>query len=236
MSESDNVSEIIEVYDIKDLKLKSKERIWYKITHEYYSNLNIKYINIMVSIVEQDSRISLRLLEWVITKYSLKMNICYFLKLKDESGNETGKLSSEKINLHISYKSQLRSFKKKNFDPFRRRADQKFLYKFKNGKRLPTTIGQLNFFKWAISNDVIDYVMENYDALSSKMIMSKLADKKKKNNKSTSESSDIIDKSEASNASSGGNDESTEKASSIVKSETASELNKNNKRIFVSFD
>jgi hypothetical protein len=32
-----------------------------------------------------------------------------------------------------------------------------------------TTIGQLNFFKWAILNKVVDYIVENYDAITQDM-------------------------------------------------------------------
>jgi hypothetical protein len=30
---------------------------------------------------------------------------------------------------------------------------------------METTIGQLNFFKWAIENRIIDYITENYDMI-----------------------------------------------------------------------
>ena len=32
-----------------------------------------------------------------------------------------------------------------------------------------TTIGQLNFFKWAIENKILDYIEENYDTIENDM-------------------------------------------------------------------
>jgi hypothetical protein len=34
---------------------------------------------------------------------------------------------------------------------------------------METTIGQLNFFKWAIENRIIDYITENYVAIEQDM-------------------------------------------------------------------
>jgi len=34
---------------------------------------------------------------------------------------------------------------------------------------METTIGQLNFFKWAIENDIIDYIRTNYEMIESDM-------------------------------------------------------------------
>jgi hypothetical protein len=34
---------------------------------------------------------------------------------------------------------------------------------------METTIGQLNFFKWALDNNIIDYIKNNYDAIECDM-------------------------------------------------------------------
>jgi hypothetical protein len=34
---------------------------------------------------------------------------------------------------------------------------------------METTIGQLNFFKWAIENKIVDYIVQNYDAIENDM-------------------------------------------------------------------
>ena len=39
----------------------------------------------------------------------------------------------------------------------------------KEDTHIQTTIGQLNFFKWALENDVIKYIQENYDKIEADM-------------------------------------------------------------------
>jgi hypothetical protein len=65
----------------------------------------------------------------------------------------------KKINLYLDYRSQLKSFKKINFDSFRRH--DRITYISNKGTSIETTIGQLNFFKWAFTNNVITYAVEN---------------------------------------------------------------------------
>ena len=62
------------------------------------------------------------------------------------------------FNVYNSYKSQLKAYSKKRFDPFCRRERIETLI---NNIYLNTTIGQLNFFRWIINNNVIDYIQEN---------------------------------------------------------------------------
>ena len=76
----------------------------------------------------------------------------------DETNNETNNEIELNINVFQSYKSQLKAYSKKKFDPFCRRNRINFNC---NGKIIDTTIGQLNFFKWAINNLILDYILIN---------------------------------------------------------------------------
>lgn len=89
------------------------------------------------------SDISLRVIDWFVTNYSKKFNTEF-------------PFNSGQLNVYISYKSQLKSYSKKFFDPFCRR--NRIHYK----QYVSTTIGQLNFFKWALTNGIIDFVVEHY--------------------------------------------------------------------------
>tara|TARA_B100000900_G_C20575690_1_gene715227 strand:- start:150 stop:545 length:396 start_codon:yes stop_codon:yes gene_type:complete len=89
-------------------------------------------------------------IDWFVTNYSKKHNIEY-------------NNNSNIVNVYISYKSQLKSYSKKFFDPFCRR--NRINYK----QSLSTTIGQLNFFKWALTNGILDYVTNNYKTIESDM-------------------------------------------------------------------
>ena len=148
-----------------------KQLCYYKMVDRFFKKLNIETIKKMVDIINADSIISLRVLEWVVTKSNKKsVNI----KIGD----------NEYFSINIMYKAQLKSYKKKNFDPFRR--DKKFYYKYNpldDNKKVLTTLGQLNFFKWAISNKIIDYVEKNYEEINRCMITYNKEEKIKKTDK-----------------------------------------------------
>lgn len=125
--------------------------------NNYYDNTKLEYLKDILN----SSSISLRVIDWFVTNYSKKFNTEYQLK-------------SEQLNVYISYKSQLKSYSKKFFDPFCRR--NRINYKH----YLSTTIGQLNFFKWAFTHGIIEYVVEHYVEIEHDMNTSM-----KKNNNNT---------------------------------------------------
>jgi glutamate synthase domain-containing protein 2 len=74
---------------------------------------------------------------------------------------------ARRFKVYVDYKLKLKAYGKKNFDPFCRW--ERISIPYKDGKYIETTIGQLNFFKWAIENKVIKYIETNYDAIESDM-------------------------------------------------------------------
>ena len=127
----------------------------------YYSN----NINILTSIFTQKNTLSLRILDWLVTNYSKKNNIIY--TIRDKCGNNIN------FNIYLEYKNQLKAYSKKYFDPFCRR-DRIVIntenltwsiyndnYKKTSENEIVTTVGQLNFFKWLIENNVLNYAIEN---------------------------------------------------------------------------
>ena len=130
--------------------------------------------------------ISLRLIDWFVTNYSKKMNVIYLLNKKDkkiiyEKPNKNEENISQ-INVFQEYKSQLKAFSKKKFDPFCRRERIEFNC---NDEIINTTIGQLNFFRWAINTRILDYIKSNKTQIEDDMNISlktmKESDKKNKN-------------------------------------------------------
>uniref|UniRef100_A0A6C0EIC1 Uncharacterized protein n=1 Tax=viral metagenome TaxID=1070528 RepID=A0A6C0EIC1_9ZZZZ len=113
--------------------------------NEFYSDQ--QNLNKLLDIIKNKSKLSLRIIDWYVTNYSKKNN-CNYLLNKDSANIN--------FNVYINYKLQLKGYSKKQFDPFCRRERIKFFY----GKDdfVVTTVGQLNFFKWAISNNVIDSI------------------------------------------------------------------------------
>ena len=100
--------------------------------------------------------ISLRTIEWFVTNYAKKNNVSY-----------QKEISGRMFTVHIEYKSTLEGYSKKLFDPFCRRS--RIWLEYDNGQSIHTTIGQLNFFRWAIENLIIEYIEKNYNNISSKM-------------------------------------------------------------------
>lgn len=108
----------------------------------------------IIPIVEGKSPISLRFLEYFITKYCQKNKII----IKRKIGN-----GSKFISIYDEYKDQLNSFDKRHFDLFKR--SNKILFKSNKHSFFMTTIGQLNFFRWLIESGILDYIEENIEEL-----------------------------------------------------------------------
>jgi len=111
-------------------------------------------LNLILPIICGTHKISLRVLDWFVTNYAKQYNILYNIK-------KTYQILQ--FSVHNSYKSQLKTFSKKGFDPFCRR--QRIFFEYAKGEGVETTVGQLNFFKWAIENKVIDYVESHFDEI-----------------------------------------------------------------------
>jgi hypothetical protein len=135
---------------------------------DYYNiNDNISKLHKILN----DKKTSLRVLDWFVTNYSKKNNTYYnFYQYDDKKYkyklDENNDYKLIKFNIYSSYKSQLKSFSKKYFDPFCRRQRISKIYKT---YKLETTIGQLNFFKWCIDYFILDYVKENYNKIEKDM-------------------------------------------------------------------
>ena len=126
---------------------------------KFYTNPN--HSKYLVSVIE-DKSISLRIIDWFVTNYSKKHNIVY-----DINTLETNKNSKNLFNVYISYKLQLKGYSKKQFDPFCRRERITFFYE--KDKSIITTVGQLNFFKWAIGNKVLEYITQYLNIIETDM-------------------------------------------------------------------
>ena len=149
--------------------------------YKYYSNK--KNMNSLLDIIENNTKVSLRIIDWFATNYSKKNNIFYTLYRTSEGKitfKSDGNQLYKQFNTYQSYKSQLKSYSKKRFDPFCRRQRIKFNYD--GDKTIETTIGQLNFFKWAIDNLIIDYIKVNYKEIEEDMNESYNLIKKQKKN------------------------------------------------------
>jgi hypothetical protein len=129
----------------------------------------------VIPIITGKSKISLRILDWFVTNYSKKNNIHYQITLNNKPKN---------FIVYLDYKSQLKAYSKKAFDPFCRRERISFIDHDNN--ELITTVGQLNFFRWSIENEILNYIVENYDVIETDMNNSLRNLYKKKDNETNS--------------------------------------------------
>lgn len=105
-------------------------------------------------------KISLRVLDWFVTNYSKRVNVVYPLEMPN--GETKG------FNVYCNYKSMLKGFSKLRFDPFSRRTRITILDA--DGNEIQTTVGQLNFFRWAIKSKVLDYSLEHAKEIEKDML------------------------------------------------------------------
>ena len=89
------------------------------------------------------SCISRRALDWLVTNFSKKRRVMYVLRR-----------SGTCFNIYLQYKATLSRYRREVFDPFRR---YRRVYFLQDSHMYSTTVGQLNFLRWAISNEVIAY-------------------------------------------------------------------------------
>jgi hypothetical protein len=113
-----------------------------------------------LAVVMEKSKISLRVLDYFVTKYSKPyseggVEVCYMIKKLNKQ--------SKFFNVYSSYKAQLTNDHKDLFDPFRRH--QRITFEYADDCEIKTTVAQLNFFRWAISNKVLDYVEKSLNRI-----------------------------------------------------------------------
>jgi hypothetical protein len=136
----------------------------------------------MMSIINGESNISLRIVDWFVTNYAKKFYTIYEL-----SSERNNKPITSRFKVYNDYKLKLKAYSKKRFDPFCRW--ERITIPYNNDNCMETTIGQLNFFKWAIENKIIEYIQKNYSEIEKDMNERNSISKKKKE---VSDSSDIV--------------------------------------------
>jgi len=128
----------------------------------------------MLKIINGETSISLRIVDWFVTNYCKNNYIVYIV-------------DNKRFKVYDNYKLQLKSYSKRRFDPFCRW--DRISVNIKEDILVLTTIGQLNFFKWALENKVIEYIENNYKEIDTDMNLRNSYAKKKLYNSSISSNS-----------------------------------------------
>ena len=137
----------------------TQKRLLYDNLMGFYKNKD--HLKKMLSIINGESKISLRILDWFVTNFSKKYYTVYEIP-------KTGK-SDETVRFKVynDYKLKLKAYAKKNFDPFCRW--ERISIPYDEEHYIETTIGQLNFFKWVIESRIIEYMESNLQDIISDM-------------------------------------------------------------------
>ena len=115
---------------------------------KFYSG--IENLDTLIEVMQGNGPYSLRLIDVFVTNYAKKYNTAYML-----GGNE--------FVVYLNYKSQTKAYSKKLFDPFCRR--ERILFQAGNQQPFVTTVGQLNFFRWAHEKGILKYIGEHIEEI-----------------------------------------------------------------------
>ena len=175
----------------------------------------------LVPILKGEGDISLRLIDWFVTNYAKKHHVSYTI-------------SGQDFVVYLQYKAQLKAFSKKLFDPFCRR--ERIMFQCGTHEAFETTVGQLNFFRWAFEKDILSYMRENLADILREEKLARSQGTQSSTDSSASTESTLSAQSSISfvsqsTASSGTRRRRTEKVASSLKM-----MHKLDTEIFLSFD
>jgi hypothetical protein len=125
-------------------KIHCKQELIVNSLQQFYSARDDK--EYIIKLLEGTSDTSLRLIDWFVTNYAKQHNISYIL-------------NNQEFLVYTNYKSQLKAYSKKLFDPFCRR--ERIMFQIQGYEMFQTTVGKLNFFRWALEKGVLDYIKMN---------------------------------------------------------------------------
>lgn len=133
-------------------KIHCKQELIVMSLQAFYSSQ--KDLREVIDLLQGTATISLRLIDWFVTNYAKRHNIGYILE-------------GQEFMVYMSYKSQLKAYSKKLFDPFCRR--ERIMFSLPGVEPFVTTVGKLNFFRWAIEKKIIDYLKTHQETVETEM-------------------------------------------------------------------
>lgn len=137
----------------------------------------------MMSIINGESKISLRIVDWFVTNFAKKYYTVYDLYTQRGTIQDT-----IRFKVYNDYKLKLKAYSKRKFDPFCRW--ERISIPYDDEKYMETTIGQLNFFKWAIENKIVEFIESNYEDIEKDMNGRNTTSKRRSPNSSDGDSED----------------------------------------------
>lgn len=133
-------------------KIHCKQELIVNSLQRFYANRSD--ISEIVTLLQGTSEISLRVIDWFVTNYAKTHSTAYIL-------------NGQEFLVYRDYKSQLKAYSKKLFDPFCRR--ERIYFQVPNHTPFLTTVAKLNFFRWAIEKDILSYIKQHQEAIEKEM-------------------------------------------------------------------
>ena len=122
-------------------KIECKPELVISSLQRFYTNQ--PEIDKVLNYLNGEAPLSLRIIDWFVTKYSRKSFVRY-------------PLNGQEFLVYLSYKGQLKAYSKQYFDPNCRR--ERIMFTIPGHEQFMTTIGKLNFFRWALESKILDYM------------------------------------------------------------------------------
>jgi len=144
---------------------------------QYYSDQEFQQLDKILPILNGTSPVSLRIIDWFVTNYSKQHYVVY-------------PLDNMRFKVYNDYKLKLKAYSKKRFDPFCRW--EKTIIPYKSNQFIQTTIGQLNFFKWILDHQILDYIQEHYENIEQDMSLRNTSKPKTEKNRKKREELSIF--------------------------------------------
>ena len=135
---------------------------------------------VLMPILTMQSAVSLRALDWLVTNYAKKHALAWPLAVGKGDALTTQRMFS----VFNEYRTWLRTWRRRLFDPFQRRVRVYFLHE---KSWYSTTVGQLNFLYFAQMTQIIEYAHKHVDAIDKDMTLSIHASRKRKIDEGSSE-------------------------------------------------
>jgi hypothetical protein len=154
------------VYDTTKLQARAEKRL--QEVSGFYTDEVI--MSLLIPVVTQTFDVSLRALDWFAVNFTKKNKILCKVDL--------GGGRSDVINIFSHYRDQLRHWRRRMFDPFRRRERILFHHPV-DMTLLETTVGQLNFLMWSHCFGIIEQARAHLQAIETDMVNT-LADSKRR--------------------------------------------------------
>jgi hypothetical protein len=120
----------------------------------------------IVELLKGTSEVSLRLIDWFVTNFAKAHSTSYIL-------------NGQEFVVYMNYKNQLKAYSKKLFDPFCRR--ERISFQIPGHDAFLTTVGKLNFFRWALEKGILDYIKGHQPEIEKEMNTAMKEQTKQKN-------------------------------------------------------